>query len=255
MPKRFTDTGKWNDKWFRALSPAHKLAWGYLCDCCDVAGVIDLDRELANFQIGLDVDWDAFLNAAGHRIESVVKGKLWLVGFIPFQYGQLSDECRPHKPVASLLEKYGLWKRYQKGIHTLKDKDQGKAQDKDQEQDKEKAQEERGSGGKPSHFDTFWAAVPNRIGKRAAAKAYEIAARAIRSRSAETGPGADDPHAFLLERITAFAASPKAQGKFCPHPATWLNEGRYDDDERTWQDGRNDPRGTFSAAQEYLNGN
>jgi hypothetical protein len=157
------------------------------------------------------------------RVESVVKGKLWLVGFIPFQYGTLSDECRPHKPVASLLEKYGLLERYQKGIDTLKDKDKDKAQDKDQEQDTEKEQEERGCGGKPSPFDDFWAAVPNKTGKRAASKAYDLAVRVIRSRPVEAGPGADDPHTFLLDRMKAFASSPKARSKFCPYPATWLN--------------------------------
>jgi hypothetical protein len=58
----------------------------------------------------------------------------------------------------------------------------------------------------------------------------------------------------LVERMQAFSASPKALSRFCPHPSTWLNEGRYDDDPRTWLrgDDRNDPRGTGAALLGFL---
>jgi len=50
MSKRFTDSTKWASKpWFRKLSPNAKLLWLYICDTCDVAGVIDLDLEMASF--------------------------------------------------------------------------------------------------------------------------------------------------------------------------------------------------------------
>jgi hypothetical protein len=39
---------------------------------------------------------------------------------------------------------------------------------------------------------------------------------------------------FLACRMTQFAKSDKAAGEFCPHPTTWLNQGRYDDDQATW---------------------
>jgi hypothetical protein len=109
-------------------------------------------------------------------------------------------------------------------------------------------------------FDLFWPAVPNKVGRQAAAKAYDRAVKFLRSRPVEAGPGADDPHTFLLDRMKAFASSPKARSKFCPYPATWLNGGHYDDDPRSWQrgDDRHDPRGTLTAAQQYLkdsNGN
>lgn len=105
-------------------------------------------------------------------------------------------------------------------------------------------------------FERFWSEVPSRVGKQSAKKAYDLAVRVIAKRPPEGGPGADDPNGFLLERMKAFAASPLASSRYCPHPATWLNAGRYDDDPRTWQrgDNRNDPRGTLSAAQQYLAG-
>jgi hypothetical protein len=45
------------------------------------------------------------------------------------------------------------------------------------------------------------------------------------------------PFEQLLEAVQAFAASPagKAAGKFCPHPATWFNAERWNDDPADWQ--------------------
>lgn len=102
-----------------------------------------------------------------------------------------------------------------------------------------------------SDFDKFWSVVPNKTGKRAAEKAYKVAAGILKMR------GEASPHGYLLERMTLFAASPIGRGetKFIPHPSTWLNNGRYDDDPLTWRAGRRDPRGTINAAEQYLQGN
>lgn len=232
MGKRFTETNKWSDPWFRALSLEHKAAWAYLTDNCDAAGVIDLDVELANFQIKAVVDWKAFEEAAGDRLRRTQKGKLWLTGFVQFQCGDLSEESKPHKSVISLLKKHGLWEGYAKGIQTLKEKD------------KEKEKDNRGGAGGDSQFAEWWSTVPNKTGKQAAAKAYRKAVSAISGRAPSEGPGGDDPHGFLLDRMTAFAASPKARGDFCPHPATWLGEGRYDDDPSTWMTSGNASQAT-----------
>lgn len=72
-------------------------------------------------------------------------------------------------------------------------------------------------------FEVWWAAAPKKVGKLKARKAYAAARKLA---TAET----------LLAAITAFAASPKARGEFCPHPTTWLNEGRWEDDPATWLD-------------------
>lgn len=41
MAYRFTDTDKWNDKWFFELKPNEKLLFIYLCENCDIAGFIE----------------------------------------------------------------------------------------------------------------------------------------------------------------------------------------------------------------------
>lgn len=135
MAKRFTATEKWNDPWFRGLSALHKLGWQYLCDNCDLAGIIDLDRELANFQVRDTLDWDALIEAAAERIARLNCGKLWLTRFIPFQYGVLSAESNVHISVIKTLQKYAdserLIQAYLKGCPTPKDKDKAKTKAKD----------------------------------------------------------------------------------------------------------------------------
>jgi len=86
MTKRFTEAEKWRDKWFRALKPEFKLAWMYILDNCDCAGVIDLDEDLANFQIGCILDWENFFDLCGEtRIERMENGKWFIVRFVEYQ--------------------------------------------------------------------------------------------------------------------------------------------------------------------------
>ena len=65
-------------------------------------------------------------------------------------------------------------------------------------------------------FERFWKAYPRRIGKKVAEKAL---ARALREVSIDTIIDA-------VARQTSLWTEPK----FIPHPATWLNAGRWADD-------------------------
>jgi hypothetical protein len=105
--KRFTETTKWSDPWFRRLSPNAKLLWFYLTDNCDCAGLIDLDLDAASFFIGAKVQ-EKHLAELETRLERVVSGRVFISAFIGFQYGKLSRECKPHIPVFALLEKHQI---------------------------------------------------------------------------------------------------------------------------------------------------
>lgn len=159
MAKRFTDTDKFDKRWYRTLPVAFKVAWDYLYHKCNHAGIISLDRELANFQIGEDIDWDDFIARCEGRVIQLASGKLFLADFIAFQYGELSDDCKPHKPVIKELKKHGLLKGYPKGIDTLKEKE------KEQEQEKEQ-EKERGTGGKPKFTPPTVAQVAEYVATR-----------------------------------------------------------------------------------------
>ncbi len=68
-------------------------------------------------------------------------------------------------------------------------------------------------------FDTFWAAYPRKIGKQAAKKAF-----------------AKVPKSAWPKLVPAIDAQKKSRqwtvedGRFIPNPATWLNQGRWDDE-------------------------
>lgn len=122
--KRFTETLKWADPWHRRLSPHAKLLWDWMLGSCDHAGVIDLDLELAEFQIGYPYPLDTLLEF-GERLQKLPNGKIFIPSFITFQYGTISAECKAHNPVFASIEKNQI-KGYPKGINTLPDKDKDK---------------------------------------------------------------------------------------------------------------------------------
>jgi len=109
VKKRFTDTDKWADPWFRQLSPTAKLLWQWILDCCDNAGVLDPDWALATFQIGDDVT--AHIIEIESRIERLDDDRIFVSKFVAFQYPRLSRQCAAHKPVFASLEKYNLLDR------------------------------------------------------------------------------------------------------------------------------------------------
>ena len=132
MKKRFTDTDKWADPWFRQLSPTAKLLWLWILDCCDNAGVLDPDWELAGFQIGENVI--PSIVEIESRIERLENGAIFVPKFIEFQYlsekkPTLSRECNAHNPIFASLKKYNLFDRvadslpegYREGMDSLQE--------------------------------------------------------------------------------------------------------------------------------------
>ena len=106
--KRFTETKKWQDSWFSELAQSQKLLWLYLCDNCDNSGVIDLSRRIAKFLIGSDSNIDDDIKALGDRVEILPNKKLFIPGFISFQFGVLSEKSNLHRSVFQCIDKNKL---------------------------------------------------------------------------------------------------------------------------------------------------
>lgn len=71
-----------------------------------------------------------------------------------------------------------------------------------------------------SDFETFWALVPRRVGKKSAERAWRAVER--RGESSEA-----------IEGMRAYAAAFAQSGtelKYVPHPSTWLNRRGWEDD-------------------------
>ena len=99
-------------------------------------------------------------------------------------------------------------------------------------------------------FKLFYEQYPRKVHKSEAAREYERARKRVAS---ERGLTLDQADSFLRQVAIEFAATPKGQsGQYCPHPATWLKAGAWDDDRADWQShGTNgngqapEPVGTF----------
>lgn len=131
MAKRFTATEKWEDAWFTTLNVKQKLFWLYLLDKCDHAGIWEKNFRVASFLLGFPVD-DNFSSYLRGKILEINSSKWFIPKFILFQYGELSETCRPHIPVIKQLERYNL-KGYLKGIDTLQEQEQEQVKEQEQE--------------------------------------------------------------------------------------------------------------------------
>jgi hypothetical protein len=69
-----------------------------------------------------------------------------------------------------------------------------------------------------SSFDDFWSAYPRKVAKVAAIKAFQAAIKTV------------EPQ-LIVDGARNYAADPNLpfDQNFIPHPATWLNAGRWDD--------------------------
>jgi len=104
MPKRFTDSDKWKDPWFRKLKPISKMMFLYLCDQCDNAGFWEIDLERASFDIGHSAkSLQTALEDLRSRYDT--DGKyIWIRKFIEFQGNYpFKENVQAHKGIIRLL--------------------------------------------------------------------------------------------------------------------------------------------------------
>lgn len=260
MSKRFTETNKWSDPWFRTLSIREKALWGWMCDNCDIAGVLnEIDWALLSFQIG-DTFTEKDLEKFKLRVEPCGKG-FWIKSFVAFQAGYIASNTKsaPHRGILKALNRSGITLEkamdgvakplqpiseglanpseslslpLEKAIHSLKDKDKNK--DKEQDKDKDLVlvapdqPEIPLAKQTPTQADAIWALYPKKSGKKEAFPEINAAIKA---------------HGFekIREAVAAYAAAvatwQTADHVYIPDPVRWFKRGKYDDDRSTWQRG------------------
>lgn len=82
--------------------------------------------------------------------------------------------------------------------------------------------------GYPMAFESWWSAYPRKAGKGEAKTAWKKARWKLGANA--------EAEAKLLAVAERYAAEVAASGdaiRYCPHPATWLNQARYDDPPQT----------------------
>ena len=137
MAKRLHDTDCWSKKWFRHLKTNSKLLWLYILDKCDCAGVWEIDLEQATFFTGIKFS-DNDLMFLSKQFFKIDEKRLFVLDFIPFQYGEILENHKMYKKINSILANFGikypidtLSIQYPYPIDTVKDMDMDKDKDKD----------------------------------------------------------------------------------------------------------------------------
>jgi hypothetical protein len=170
MAKRFGDTDIWKkQRWFRKLSPEYKLAFLYIKDQCDHAGIWNIECtdlmedlgietfNLANFITACNTEYDKNTGKSTfkERLRILDKGYVWVTGFIQFQYkgkeGLVNPYAAPVKTALQILSGFQLLTEALNGsgfITLTEDLPEGYLTPKDKDKDKDKDKRKEGVGGK-----------------------------------------------------------------------------------------------------------
>jgi len=215
MSKRFTDSEKWGDPWFRNLPLKYKLLWLYLTDVCDNAGIWKVDLEMASFKISEPLDHkEALKQMNGDRVNGerrvleLNEGRYWFVtGFYNFQWGKnrknsilinvikgiknhrFSDEILKYLPTLNggLAEGYPTL-----GIGIGKGKGKGKTI-------------------RDEHFQELWALYPSKIGKKKAETHFYA--------TVET----EEAFECMKKALENYKRSDRVKHNFIQNASTWFN--------------------------------
>jgi hypothetical protein len=222
MAYRLTDTGKWDDEWFVDLNPHQKLMFMYFCDNCDIAGFYELSLRKMSFDLNMSADdvKTAFKGLNKSYIISKDKKVLFLKNFIKHQKNTpLNTSNKSH---VGIIARYKLYK----------DKFDFSLLSVFEHQTKKVAKKGLGSNTRSStgkgigndifkedkfiEFEVFWNLYSYRVGDKKKSKAkwetleYEIQEKII---------------------VTLPEWNKQFDGiHFKPHPLTYLNQERWNDD-------------------------
>jgi len=108
MTIRFTLSEKWQDKWFRNLKPAEKLLFLYICDNCNIAGIWEIDLDLASYFISIPLpEVKGALKGLARGYELLDNDHLWLKNFLKHQRNMpLNINNLAHASIINLLIEY-----------------------------------------------------------------------------------------------------------------------------------------------------
>ena len=170
MAKRFFDSQKFDDPWYRKLLPYQKCFWEFLLCKCDHAGFWKVDFEAASWHIGQEIKETDMIDILNGRVV-VLKNDLWFIPkFITFQYGKLNSDVKVHKSVMDILSKNRI---NSENLTVSKQLDNSflTVQDKDKDKDKDKDSTTR------FDFESLWSKYPNKDGKKVAERHFKASVK------------------------------------------------------------------------------
>jgi hypothetical protein len=110
--KIFTDSRKWDDRWFRNLAPDRKLIYLYICDLSDHAGIWEFDGDMLRLHLGVKYSDDEIIKKMDDLTEKVAAlpdNKFWITNYIHFQNPKgISRRYKHCAPIYRSLDKHGI---------------------------------------------------------------------------------------------------------------------------------------------------
>jgi len=109
MAVRFTESEKWRDSWFSNLKPNEKLLFLYLCDNCNIAGIIEYNPKIWAVEIG----WDrreiegALMGLQSRIVWSKDQECIFIRNFLKHQKNHpLNTKNKAHIGILRLFQRY-----------------------------------------------------------------------------------------------------------------------------------------------------
>lgn len=103
--RRFTETHKWDDPWFRELPGSHKLVFLYILDRCNNAGFWEVDLSALAFHTKLDPKHFEGAFKALERGLQGASGWVWVRNFLRHQKNDCLNPANPaHRQIIALLK-------------------------------------------------------------------------------------------------------------------------------------------------------
>jgi hypothetical protein len=216
----------WTDSYVERLTPDEKLLFIYLLTNpqCNIAGIFELRSKRIAFETGYDIevvknilgrfakdekiflfeDWIVLINSPKHqniRNEKIQQG-----------IKRIFEEDLPPKLIEAMRTDESYMSHCTLLYSTLLNLTLPNSTLPKKSETKPKVE-------KPTKgFDEFWLAYPKKAGKGAAEKAWE-----------KMSPDLTVVLKSLSEHKTCDQWT-RDNGKFIPHPATWLNQKRWEDE-------------------------
>lgn len=236
MAKRFTDSEKFRDAWYRKLSPVHKCLWEYLLSECSLAGIIELDYEAMSFHIGSKII-ENDLMAFQDRVHLLPDGKIFLLSFIKFQQNSINKNNPAHKNIIKELEKYNIPESLD--IQDIQSPFEAPLKPLGRVISKGKGNSKGNGSSKSNGFEEFWKAwtayKTGKGGKQDARESYQKALKLI-------------THENLMKSSKEYCSFCLATDCNTKNVFRWLNKNGWEDDYTTpKQSIKGNDNGTQSA--------
>lgn len=108
MSKRFTDSEKFRDTWYRKLTPVQKCIWEYMLSECNIAGILNFDLDAISFHVGAKIT-EKDLVPFENKVFFIKSDVVFIPAFVVFQNGkQLNPNNSAHKTIIKILEENGI---------------------------------------------------------------------------------------------------------------------------------------------------